>query len=107
MKAGVFKFGANGASRNSAKEGQNINEGAENVKAEQNKSESRASDGFMSDEEINRFAEEGAEILSFEKYCEQILFGESLQMKPAEKEWAWKQYVACLVKAKNEGRKAH
>jgi len=31
MKAGVFKFGADGASRNSAEEAQNINEGAENM----------------------------------------------------------------------------
>jgi hypothetical protein len=84
----------------------NIDEGAENVKTEQNENGSRGSDGCMSDDEINKLAEEGAKTLSFEKYCEQVLFGESLQMKQADKELAWKQYVACLAKAKSVGRKS-
>jgi hypothetical protein len=106
MKAGVFKFGADGASQNSAEEAQNINEGADNMKTEQNGNGTQASDGFMSNEEIDKLAEEGANLLSFEKYCEQVLFGKSLEMERADKERAWKQYVAYNVKAKKEGRKS-
>ena len=57
------------------------------MKTEENENGTRWTGG-MTNEEINKLAEEGAEILSFEKYCEQILFGESLQMKPADKKWA-------------------
>lgn len=105
-KAGVFKFRANGASQKSAEKQTNINEGADNVKTEQNGNGTRASDGLMSDDEINKLANEGKKLLPFEKYCEQILFGESLQMELADKERAWKQYVAYNVKAKKEGRKS-
>jgi hypothetical protein len=85
----------------------NINEGAENVKTEKQESGngSQASGG-MTNEEIDKLVEEGAKILSLENYCKQILFGESLQMKQADKERAWKQYVVRLAKAKNEGRKS-
>src|SRR5260221_3737358 len=96
----IEETGANGASQKSA----NINEGAE-VKTEQNGNGSQASGG-MTKEEINKLANEGKKLLPFEKYCEQILFGKSLEMEQAEKEWAWKQYVAYNIKAKNEGRKS-
>jgi hypothetical protein len=77
-----------------------------NINEEQNGNGSRGSDGFMSDDEINRLAEEGAKLLPFENYCEQILFKESLQMEQADKERAWRTYLAYNVKAKNEGRKS-
>src|SRR5260221_655866 len=92
--------GANGASQKSA----NINEGAE-VKTEQNGNGSQASGG-MTKEEINKLANEGKKLLPFEKYGEQILFGKSLEMEQADKEWAWKQYVAYNIEANNEGRKS-
>jgi hypothetical protein len=98
-------FGAAGTSRNSAEKATNINEGAENVKTETGNNGTQES-GEMTNEEINRLAEEGAELLSFEKYCEQILFGDSLRMNDADKRQAWKQYVAYNVKAKKEGRKS-
>jgi hypothetical protein len=99
-------FGANSASQNSAEKATNINEGEERVKTEQSENKTRASDGFMSNDEINKLAEEGADLLSFENYCEQILFGESLKMEQADKERAWRTYLAYNVKAKKDGRKS-
>src|SRR5258707_6623790 len=106
MKAGAFKFGANGASQNRAEKATNINEGEERVKTEQSENKTRAGDGIMSDEEINRLAEEGAKLLPFERYCEQILFGESLKMEQADKERAWRTCLAYNVKANKDDRKS-
>jgi hypothetical protein len=78
--------------------------GEEGQETEQNRTGSRWRSG-MTNDEINKLADEGKKLLPFERYCEQILFGKSLEMEQADKERAWKQYVAYNVKAKKEGRK--
>ena len=83
----------------------NNNKGNMKTEKQENGNGSLGSDG-MTNEEINRLADEGASLLSFEKYCEQVLFGDSRQMKLDDKERAWRTYLAYNVKARNDGRKS-
>jgi hypothetical protein len=63
----------------------------------------------MTNEEINKLADEGAKLLSYEDYCRHVLLEgtpDAISLDAATKKLAWKQHAACLAKAKNEGRKS-
>jgi hypothetical protein len=63
----------------------------------------------MTDEEIDRLADKGAEIISLERYCKEVLMEgtpDAISLDAATKELAWKRHAACLAKANNEGRKS-
>ena len=92
--------------RNGAEKAQNINEGAEETMKTETETERY---GSMTDEEINRLADKGAEIMSLERYCKEVLMEgtpDAISLDAATKELAWKRHVACLAKAENEGRKS-
>jgi hypothetical protein len=100
----------NGAKNNT--ESTNISEERQMKTEEQNRNGLQTSgktNGGMTNEEIDKLADEGAELLSYDDYCRHVLLEgtpDAISLDAATKELAWKQHAACLAKAKNEDRRS-
>jgi hypothetical protein len=71
--------------------------------------EQQTNSGVMLDGEINKLADGGAKLLSFENYCKHVLLEgtkDAISLDENTKKLAWKQHVASLAKAKNEDRES-